>query len=58
MTAEILSEAGFKTVGLFRNGWVNPQFGFDQGFEKYYKPLGGYQDVRIKRRYIFDTPIS
>jgi len=49
MPAEIFAEAGFKTVGLFRNGWVNPQFGFDQGFEKYYKPLGGYQDVRIKR---------
>jgi arylsulfatase A-like enzyme len=49
MPAEILAEAGFKTVGLFRNGWVNAQFGFDQGFEKYYKPLGGYQDQRIRR---------
>jgi arylsulfatase A-like enzyme len=49
MPAEILADGGFKTVGLFRNGWVNPSFGFDQGFEKYYKPLGGYQDPQIKR---------
>ena len=49
MPAEILSEAGFKTVGLYRNGWVNPSFGFAQGFEKYYKPLGGYGDPQIRR---------
>ena len=49
MPAEILAEAGFKTVGLYRNGWVNPSFGFDQGFEKYYRPLPGYQDPQIKR---------
>ncbi|MBY0402075.1 sulfatase [Myxococcota bacterium] len=49
MPAEILKEAGFKTIGLYRNGWVNPSFGFSQGFEKYYKPLGGYQDPQIQR---------
>ncbi|MAG33965.1 MAG: hypothetical protein CL908_24050 [Deltaproteobacteria bacterium] len=42
--AEILAEAGFKTVGLYRNGWVHGYFGFDQGFEKYYRPAG----VRVK----------
>ena len=36
--AEILSEAGFRTVGLFRNGWVASNFGFDQGFEVYHHP--------------------
>jgi arylsulfatase A-like enzyme len=35
MPAEILREAGFQTVGLYRNGWVAPTFGFDQGFEVY-----------------------
>jgi uncharacterized sulfatase len=35
MPAEILREAGFQTVALYRNGWVAPTFGFDQGFEVY-----------------------
>lgn len=38
MPAEVLREAGFRTVGLYRNGWVAPAFGFDQGFEVYQRP--------------------
>ena len=38
MPAEILREAGFQTVGLWRNGWVAPTFGFDQGFDVYQRP--------------------
>jgi arylsulfatase A-like enzyme len=38
MVAEVLREAGFQTVGLYRNGWVAPTFGFDQGFEVYQRP--------------------
>ena len=38
MPAEILRDAGFHTVGLYRNGWVAPTFGFDQGFEVYQHP--------------------
>jgi len=38
MPAEILKEAGFKTVGIYRNGWVSGYFGFDQGFDKYFRP--------------------
>ncbi len=49
MPAEVLADAGFKTVGLYRNGWVNASFGFSQGFEKYYKPLGGYNDPQVQR---------
>lgn len=49
MPAEILAQAGFKTVGLYRNGWVNPSFGFAQGFERYYKPLGGFYDPQIQQ---------
>jgi arylsulfatase A-like enzyme len=41
LPAEILREAGFRTVGLWRNGWVEPNFGFDQGFEIYVKPTPG-----------------
>lgn len=49
LPAEILKEAGFKTVGLYRNGWVNSSFGFSQGFEKYYKPFGGFRDPKVQR---------
>lgn len=49
MPAEVLAEEGFKTVGLYRNGWVSPYFGFDQGFEKYYRPVGGGADPNIAR---------
>jgi arylsulfatase A-like enzyme len=37
--AEVLRDAGFQTVGLYRNGWVAPTFGFDQGFEVYQRPV-------------------
>jgi choline-sulfatase len=38
LPAEVLKEAGFRTVGIFRNGWVAPNFGFDQGFDLYIRP--------------------
>jgi arylsulfatase A-like enzyme len=38
LPAEILKEAGFRTVGLYRNGWVAANFGFDQGFDVYTRP--------------------
>jgi arylsulfatase A-like enzyme len=38
LPAEVLREAGFRTVGIFRNGWVAPNFGFDQGFDLYIRP--------------------
>ena len=37
--AEIFLEAGFRTAGIWRNGWVAPNFGFAQGFETYVKPV-------------------
>ena len=33
MAAEVFRDHGFRTVGLFRNGWVAPTFGFQQGFD-------------------------
>lgn len=39
MPAEVFSEAGYRTIGLYRNGWVAPVFGFDQGFDIYKKPI-------------------
>lgn len=38
LPAEIFQEAGFKTVGIWRNGWVAPNFGFNQGFDFYVTP--------------------
>ncbi|MDG2334988.1 MAG: sulfatase [Myxococcota bacterium] len=40
LPAEILQDAGFLTAGLWRNGWVAPNFGFSQGFEIYQSPVG------------------
>jgi arylsulfatase A-like enzyme len=38
MPAEIFQEAGFRTAGIWRNGWIDPNFGFSQGFEIYVSP--------------------
>lgn len=38
LPAEVLAQAGFQTVGLFRNGWVAPTFGFGQGYHVYKHP--------------------
>ncbi len=39
LPAEVFAEEGFRTIGLYRNGWVAPVFGFGQGFEIYKKPM-------------------
>jgi arylsulfatase A-like enzyme len=39
LPAERLQEAGFRTAGIFRNGWVAPNFGFGQGFRHYIRPV-------------------
>jgi arylsulfatase len=49
LPAEILKEHGFKTVGLYRNGWVHGYFGFDQGFDKYYRPMGAQVNPAVQR---------
>jgi arylsulfatase A-like enzyme len=33
-----LSDAGFRSIGFYRNGWIAPTFGFQQGFEIYSNP--------------------
>ena len=38
MPAEIFRDAGFRTAAIWRNGWVDPNFGFSQGFEIYLSP--------------------
>ena len=35
---EVFHDAGFKTAGIWRNGWVESYFGFRQGFDLYTRP--------------------
>jgi arylsulfatase A-like enzyme len=47
---EILKDAGFRTVGMWRNGWIAPNFGFDQGYDIYFKPRVSETALRVQRR--------
>ena len=38
LPAETLAESGFETAAIWRNGWVSPNFGFNQGFRRYTRP--------------------
>jgi len=51
MAAEIFQEAGFRTAGIWRNGWIDPNFGFSQGFEIYLNPRSQRRQIaRLARR--------
>jgi len=54
MPAEIFREAGFRTAGIWRNGWIDPNFGFSQGFEVYISPRS--QRGRASRLQRLDNP--
>lgn len=45
--AEVMKEAGYTTVGSVANPNLHSQFGYNQGFDHYAEPLGGYE-VRSK----------
>ena len=48
--AETFREAGFRTAGIWRNGWIAPNFGFGQGFEIYLSPRSERrQRARVQR---------
>jgi len=49
MAAEVLREAGFETIALYRNGWVAPTFGFDQGFDVYQRPTAAPLPPKVRR---------
>jgi arylsulfatase A-like enzyme len=49
MPAEILRDAGFRTYGIWRNGWVGPAFGFSQGFEVYLSPRASPVPATVRR---------
>ena len=49
LPAEILREEGFRTGGMYRNGWVDPSFGFGQGFEVYERPIPKPPPASVRR---------
>src|SRR5262245_53774196 len=50
MPAEIFKEAGYVTAGIFRNGWVGPNFAFSQGFDLYVQPTPRNDPQGFKRK--------
>ena len=50
LPAEIFRDAGYRTVGIWRNGWVEPNFGFAQGFDVYVRPTPGLEKMKKRRR--------
>jgi arylsulfatase A-like enzyme len=50
LPAEIFEKAGYRTAGIWRNGWVAPNFGFGQGFEFYLQPKAGREHQRVQSR--------
>jgi arylsulfatase A-like enzyme len=48
MPAEVLKDAGFRTAALYRNGWVSPSFGFQQGFEVYTRPAALPREANLR----------
>jgi arylsulfatase A-like enzyme len=54
LPAEIFQQAGFQTAGIWRNGWVAPTFGFQQGFDTYVRPTPGRGPEQFKKK----TPSS
>jgi arylsulfatase A-like enzyme len=58
MPAERFRDAGYRTVGLWRNGWVEANFGFAQGFESYVRPAIGRERLRIYRESRSPNPIA
>ncbi len=58
MPAELLRDAGYRTAGLWRNGWVEATFGFAQGFESYVRPAIGRERMRVHRESRAPEPIA
>lgn len=58
LPAEIFREAGFATFGLFRNGWLEANFGFAQGFDIYNRPLPGPTPAQVALRTVSSLRIG
>lgn len=49
LPAEVLGRSGFVTAGIWRNGWVAPNFGFGEGFEIYQSPIGRQAPAAVRQ---------
>jgi arylsulfatase A-like enzyme len=49
LPAEIFRDAGFRTAGIWRNGWVDGYHGFHQGFDVYVRPGRRRVPDRLRR---------
>ena len=58
LPAEHFRAAGYRTVGLWRNGWVEPNFGFGQGFDSYLRPVPGAARARLHRETRIPEPLA
>ena len=52
LPAEIYRDAGLRTAGIWRNGWIAGNFGFSQGFQTYTQP----QPSRLNRPKQYENP--
>jgi arylsulfatase A-like enzyme len=50
MPAELFRDVGYTTAGIWRNGWVAPNFGFGQGFDIYLRPVQREDAAHVERR--------
>jgi arylsulfatase A-like enzyme len=46
---EVFHDAGFRTAGIWRNGWVEGYFGFNQGFDIYTRPNAQGPSTEVRR---------
>ena len=49
LPSEIFQEAGFRTAGVWRNGWIASNFGFDRGFDVYTRPMPNNPSNNLRR---------
>lgn len=50
LPAELFRQAGYATAGIWRNGWVGPDFGFQQGFDTYLRPVAETGPKKFQKR--------
>ncbi len=58
LPAEIFKEAGYTTAGIWRNGWIAPNFGFGQGFDVYLRPTPRADVGHVERKGRADARLS
>jgi arylsulfatase A-like enzyme len=54
--AEILQEAGYRTIAYTGRGWVSREMGLGQGFERFEGPWATSDPHRMLRRGLAETP--